>query len=312
MKDRINHMLYSSGQTAGDLVEGLTNYRHTLRLLLTQPSLAAFSLIPLILHIFLAIGSFWIAFGTLSEWYPIAWPAFEWAWSAILPWFGDFFLMIWHILVHTLLALSIWVASFPLICAQFYQWLSDKVDKKLGILPGEYCTQSILRQIGESAVFSLLLIFGSIFIFLLSFIPFIGAILAVAIGIPMQGFLLGMELFDFPLTSRGLTLKEKLTFARQHIGQVMGCGLPALIFLPIPIVSSCLLTFSAVNAVLLTRTLRFKGLMKIKGLDPKDYEIITEPWQILPLRAHNENSPGSPAVPVRKKSSQEVLYLTEL
>jgi uncharacterized protein involved in cysteine biosynthesis len=219
-----------------------------------NPSLLPHAMLPLVLNLLVGVFALWLAFFGLSDWLPIALPAFEWSWAGAWAFVTGLFISGWNFIVHTIIFLMIYALCFPPVCSFFYGLFVEKVENTLGIAFNEKKTPPIMIQILDSLFFGFLVATLGLVALLFSFLPFLGLPFMLLVLL-LQAACLGMEFFDFPLSLRGLVFINKLHFFRQQIPAVFGTGLVALVFAPIPVLNSCLFTLCILGATFETRRL---------------------------------------------------------
>ena len=69
--------------------------------------------------------------------------------------------------------------------------------------------------------------------------------------VPASAVLLALQCMDYPMDRRRLGLRGKLAFARGHMWELLGMGLPILPVLAIPFVGALGLPFAVVGATIL-------------------------------------------------------------
>lgn len=246
-----------------------------LTFLKSNPRTIPYVVLPLMINVSVALGSFYLAFFSFAHIFPIVWPGFELSWAGILAFFYPGLLeFVFHLVIHTAMFVGFYILGFSLVCSYFYGWFVERIEGMLGLQSGEAKALSVIRQVGDALLISVVFLVGNIFLGLFSLFPILGPVVTLVLSILFQSFCLGFEFHDFTLSIRGLTLREKLQYTRKNLGTVLGVGNLSWLFLFIPILNGCLFTLSILGATFIHRKNLF--LSWNEQLGQKDVEVLSE------------------------------------
>jgi CysZ protein len=166
----------------------------------------------------------------------------------------------WALMVTIPLAvLVISVFTYTAVCfvaaAPLYEWLSSAVERRLTGAVEEAPTSlkivlyDIWRSLADAARI-LLLTLGVLVLGLIA--PPVTTVLAALVS----AVLLGLECCDYPMGRRRMLFGQKLRFARRHVWEMMGIGLPLLFALTVPFVGAVFLPLGVVGGTILFVDLR--------------------------------------------------------
>lgn len=155
--------------------------------------------------------------------------------------FAEFFhavILILSFLILLVICYFIIVIVGGIISAPFNENISLIIEegvtgKKTNYHPGFWkdTWYNILAELKKLAFyFSILLIF-----FLIGFIPLIGEIISVVLGTIFSFFFNALDFFDYPMTRKYFTLREKIkvTYAKPMYSLGFGCASFLIMFLPV-------------------------------------------------------------------------------
>lgn len=169
------------------------------------------------------------------------------------PWWRD--IVHWTLLIMIpVAALVLSVFTFALACfvvaAPLYDLLSAAAEKRLtGTVREEPVSlKAVLEDLWRALTDSvrILLIELGVLLLGLVFVPVTAALATMASGV-----LLALECCDYPMGRRRLRFGRKLQFARRHVWEMLGLGLPLLFLLGIPFVGVAFLPVAVVAATVL-------------------------------------------------------------
>ncbi len=159
-----------------------------------------------------------------------------------------------------LLAGALFVLSYVAVTLAvgdpFYERISRRVEQRLGDPPLER-DEPWLRGLGRAVLEGVRLVVPSVLlgvvVFLIGFVPVVGAPLAVVVGVLIGGRLLAVELTGYAFEARGRRLKDRRRVVRRHRVRtgVFG-GVCYLAFL-IPVVSVFAMPVAVAGATVLAR-----------------------------------------------------------
>lgn len=231
-------------------------------------------------------GSLYLAWLIVVSYLPFDWPAIGWDLTLIWNFLEALISNLFSLIICMGIFLSIYILGFSICCSFFYGLMVERVEKTLGVESNTFNALSIWRQILDSLIIALTFLAGNLIILAFNVIPFFGTIFAMVSGVLFQSFCLGMEFFDFSLSLRGQTLREKLNAFKQHPGEVLGIGNLSWFFMMIPILNSCLFTLSILAA---TFRVRHRSMCNLQNnLFPnKELKLLTKGSDILPRHSVN-------------------------
>jgi len=207
---------------------------------------------PLVIHILVGVGAVFAVYWIMIQWIPLTLPAFVGSWDGVWPFLTQAGTFLFQLGICLFLFLLIYLLGFTLFCPMFYAWMVEKFETSLGV-EKSYPPISLRAQIIDSLALVLFFLVGHGIIFLIFWIPFIGAIGAFLGAIAFQAYCLGLESMDYSLSLRGLRFREKLKFANQRKTLALGIGTVPLVFIAVPILNACLLTLATLGATFLVR-----------------------------------------------------------
>jgi CysZ protein len=148
-------------------------------------------------------------------------------------------------------------AAFTLVIGQpFYEAISKRVEDGLGGVPGEIDVsfwRTLPRTIVDSVRLALLTGFVGIFIFLMGLIPVIGQIAAFVLTGTLGGWVMALELTSVPFERRGLRLRDRRWWLRQHRSMAIGFGAATVVCFLIPLGAILVMPAAVAGATLLSR-----------------------------------------------------------
>ncbi len=152
-----------------------------------------------------------------------------------------------------LTAVLTFTAVTLLVGDPFYEKLSERVERAEGG-PGESApgvpwwteVADSVRVLLRWAVFGVPLFF-------LGFVPLLGQTVVPAVGVAVTGFFLTIELTSVPMARRGLRLRDRMLFFRQHPALALGFGVPLALLFLIPLAAVVLMPGAVAGATLLSR-----------------------------------------------------------
>ncbi|MCP2334089.1 EI24 domain-containing protein [Actinoalloteichus caeruleus] len=139
------------------------------------------------------------------------------------------------------LALTVSMLSFTGIAlaigGPFYEAIAERVEDDLGGVPeSEEASwwRSFSVGLGETALLVLIAVLVAIPLFLIGLIPVVGSVLALVLGVLVNGWLLGLEMTAVPFGRRGRTLGERHRCLRRNRMRAWGFALPTYLLLLVP------------------------------------------------------------------------------
>ncbi len=166
----------------------------------------------------------------------------------------------WALMVTIpLVVLVISVFTYTAVCftaaAALYDWLAGAVEMRLTGKVEElpFSLKLVLLDNWRGLVNSLKILAITLAAWVVGLVapPF-----TTALAILVSGVLLGLECCDYSMARRRMPFGEKLRFARRHVYEMLGLGLPLLFALTIPFVGAAFLPLGVVAGSILYIELR--------------------------------------------------------
>ena len=223
-----------------------------LRYMNAHPRLWRHGILPILCNILLSAALF---AGLVYGWFR----AYAWLGTAFpANWWGATLAVLSGVAVAALeiaLAVAAWIVFQGILCGFFYSRLAREVEIQLGLAPERMREVPLLYQVTDAILDLLVLVAVAVGCFLLGWVPFIGAPLAVVLGLYFDCFVFGMDYLDYPQALRARGRRVQRAFARRHRAATLGLGSSVMLLTFIPMLSPVLLTTAATGAVLLYRKL---------------------------------------------------------
>src|SRR6266480_7057917 len=154
------------------------------------------------------------------------------------------------------LAIIVYTGLTLLIGDPFYEKISERVEARLGGIPGGAVDlpfwKELRRSIGESirlVVFSAVV---GVLLFVGGLLPAVGQTVVPVIAAFIGGWALTMELTGIPFARRGLRLRERRRILRQHRWLALGFGVSVFVCFFIPLGAVLVMPAAVIGATLLT------------------------------------------------------------
>lgn len=146
--------------------------------------------------------------------------------------------LVWIVLI--ILGLILYKPVVLIIAAPLLANLSEKTERILNIPLTKNANTGVFRDISRSIHINIYYLISSllysVLIFLISFLPLIGAIFSSVGLFLVQGYYSGCGLADVILERHGFTVRERKTFVKNNKAVMMGNGSGFLLLLLIPVV----------------------------------------------------------------------------
>jgi len=158
--------------------------------------------------------------------------------------------------VWAVLSVLLFAALTLLIGQPFYEAISKRVEDGLGGVPGEIDVsfwRTLPRSIVDSLRLAAVTAFVGIFIFLFGLIPVIGQIASFVLTGTLGGWVLALELTSVPFERRGLRLRDRRWWLRQHRSMAIGFGAATVVCFLIPFGAILVMPAAVAGATLLSR-----------------------------------------------------------
>ncbi len=223
-----------------------------LRYMNAHPRLWRHGILPILCNLLLSVALF---AGLVYGWFR----AYAWLGTAFPEnWWGATLAILSVIVVAALeiaLAVAAWIVFQGILCGFFYSRLAREVEIQLGLAPERMHEVPLLYQVTDAILDLAVLVAVAIGCFLIGWVPFVGAPLAVGLGLYFDCFVFGMDYLDYPQALRARGRRVQRAFARRHRAATLGLGSSVMLLTFIPLLSPVLLTTAATGAVLLYRKL---------------------------------------------------------
>ncbi|MEZ4363362.1 MAG: EI24 domain-containing protein [Kofleriaceae bacterium] len=164
------------------------------------------------------------------------------------------------VLAIVVVAWVMFAALASALAGPFCELLSEAVEARLdGRADEPFRLGAFLREALVGLVHSLRRLLASLAVALLllavSFIPGLGAVLAVVVGVWYTAVATAYDCYDAVLARRAWPYRDKLAFLRAHRARTLGLGLGVTGLMMIPLVNLLALGIGAVGATLAAREL---------------------------------------------------------
>ena len=140
----------------------------------------------------------------------------------------------------------------------FYERISRAVEVRLGDPPREIdepVVAGMLRAAGEGVRLAAAGLVVALLAFAVGFVPVVGAVLALIVGLVLGGRLLVLELTGTPFAARGLRLRDRRRAVRRHRMRSLGFGAAVSALFLVPFAPVVLMPAAVAGATVLSRTL---------------------------------------------------------
>ena len=223
-----------------------------LRYMNAHPRLWRHGILPILCNLLLSAALF---AGLVYGWFR----TYAWLGTAFPEnWWGATLAVLSGVAVAALelaLAVAAWIVFQGILCGFFYSRLAREVEIQLGLAPDRMREVPLLYQVTDALLDLAALTTVAVGCFLLGWVPFVGAPLALALGLYFDCFVFGMDYLDYPQALRARGRRVQRAFARRHRAATLGLGSSVMLLTFIPLLSPILLTTAATGAVLLYRKL---------------------------------------------------------
>ncbi len=223
-----------------------------LRYMNAHPRLWRHGILPILCNLLLSAALF---AGLVYGWFR----AYAWLGTAFpANWWGATLAVLSGVAVAALeiaLAVAAWIVFQGILCGFFYSRLAREVEIQLGLAPERMREVPLLYQVTDAILDLAVLVAVAAGCFLLGWVPFVGAPLALAFGLYFDCFVFGMDYLDYPQALRARGRRVQRAFARRHRAATLGLGSSVMLLTFVPLLSPVLLTTATTGAVLLYRKL---------------------------------------------------------
>jgi CysZ protein len=141
-------------------------------------------------------------------------------------------------------------AACFILAGPLYEWLSAAVERRATgeVREAPFSIRGMLVDILRSIVHAVAILAIEICVLIaaLVFVP-----VTTVLALMLSAVLLSVEYLDYPMGRRRMALREKASFARRHLWELLGFGLPLLFGLMLPFVGIALLPIGVAGGTLL-------------------------------------------------------------
>ena len=227
-----------------EFADGLFYWLKGWRWLWRSRALGFYAVLPFFLAILFFVGVLWTAFHYLSFWtgsfVTFLLPTHE-TWSGILyyPMWLTFFLLTFISLIYLAYLVHI------VLCGPFYSLLAERALHDLGKRDKNKFGFSIHIIIASIAKAALFLMIGTMIV-LFSFVPIINVI-----GVAVALLILSFDTMDYSFEAMGMNLRQRLSYFRRHLPQLLGMSVSLALTLLIPGLTLLILPGAVVGAAMI-------------------------------------------------------------
>jgi CysZ protein len=161
----------------------------------------------------------------------------------------------WVLMVGVAIGMLVFgVFTFTAACfvlaGPLYEWLSVAVERRAtgGVREEPFSLRGTILDLGRSIVHAVAVLAIEICVLVagLLFMP-----VTTVLAFMASAVLLSVEYLDYPMGRRRMPLRAKAAFARRHVWELLGFGLPLLLGLMLPFVGVALLPIGVAGGTLL-------------------------------------------------------------
>ena len=228
-----------------------------------HPRLWVHAVLPILLNVVLTslflAGLFWGGyefFGYLHGKIHAGWVPDWLTWLAVI---GEVLLVFALMVVIALFGIALWLVFQGILCGYFYSELAKRVELILGLPEDEMREVPLIYQVVDALLDVTFVSLIAVSCFIMSFVPLVGPVAAMAIGGYFNAMVYGMDYLDYPQALRERGRRVQRDFARKHRAHTLGLGASVTLLTFVPIVNAFFLTTAATGAVLLYRRLGGPG-----------------------------------------------------
>jgi CysZ protein len=160
------------------------------------------------------------------------------------------------VLVGWFLVIIVYTGLTLLIGDPFYEKISQRVEDRLGGVPGAVNPpfwKELRRSIGESIRLIVFSAIVAVVLFLGGLLPGVGQTVVPVVGALIGGWALAVELTGIPFARRGVRLRERRRTLRRHRWLALGFGVSVFVCFFIPLGAVLVMPAAVIGATLLTR-----------------------------------------------------------
>jgi CysZ protein len=238
-----------------DFAGGIGLLLRGLRLYGQDPGLMALGLIPALIASLLllaALGTLFYFIGDIAD--AVTWFARGWASSL-----RDAVEIVAGVSIAgfgVLLAVVTFTSVTLAIGDPFYEKISERVEERLGGVPGAVelpWWRELWRGVAEGTRLVILSALIGVVLFACGFLPVVGQTVVPVIGALVGGWFLAIELVGVPFTRRGFKLAERRRVLRSNRSLALGFGTATFVLFLIPLVAVVVMPGAVAGGTLLAR-----------------------------------------------------------
>ncbi|MBM84379.1 MAG: hypothetical protein CMJ78_27815 [Planctomycetaceae bacterium] len=148
-----------------------------------------------------------------------------------------------------------WLCMQAVFCGFFYTILAMKVEGLLGTPEDELKEEPLPRQILDTIIDILKLVFLMFPLLLLNIIPVLGSVISAIGSIYVDSLFAGIEFVDYPMLIRAIPRAERRQFSRKNRAQTLGLGAAVVCIILLPGIGVVLLSTAVTGSCLLYQRL---------------------------------------------------------
>ncbi len=180
-----------------------------------------------------------------------------WAWSL------EWFLFLVGLAMATLVLILVWKVLELILFGVAYARITESVERER-FKPGETLRPlSMLQDLMDAMLNAAILIAGFAAIFLLNFLPGVGNVLSIVLGVLWGAFVQGLDLIGICRALRGDRRWRQIAFCYRNSCETLGLGLIGFVFSFLPLVGPVLVASCAVGAVLVHEEISKRRLQSL-------------------------------------------------
>ncbi len=245
--------------TGFGFLSGMSYPFRLLAVFTSNPGLLSYIIVPILINIFLGIflyiGLFLLGGEVAQELTDIMINRLDILLADLTSWLNslDYLVIFIGWLLRLFLSLLfLFLTGFILVqfgvilASPWYGNLSERLEK-IKTEKIEIIEVGLMRDIWRAILFEIkkivLMISCGLFIFLLSFIPVIGAIISTLGGLIITGTIICLDFFDSPLERRRLKFREKISMVMKTFPASAGFALICLLLITVPFINLITIPF---------------------------------------------------------------------
>lgn len=222
-----------------NFIEGFTYPFKSIKFFIKYPKTIIHSIIPVTINMFIYLTAFILLYSyVMDKSYKLtgADDINAGFWHEFL----NIFILIISFIIVLIFCYFIIIVLGGIISAPFNENISLIIEEKLTLKKSDYnpgfFRDTWLNILSELKKLSFYFIFIIIFFFI-GLIPFIGGIISIILSVLFSFFFNALDFFDYPMTRRYLSLRQKIRITASKPFYTMGFGCAAFLIMFIPVVN---------------------------------------------------------------------------